>query len=296
MTRETRNGTPVRFLGVALVSLLALVACGDDSAPPAAPHGPPGGFVDVDNGSIPLGEGGGGAAGRPVATGGGGGSSLGGAGSGQGGASNLPPPQGVSTPCETSDDCATGLSCHLSPEDYIAHRQCGKFCDTEEDCTTTLGKNSFCIGANVCVHACESDADCVEKTHCTSNGWCERKGPGSGNPYCGGLATPCSLLSDLECIGARGCTNNAKCSGSASSCYSQYTSYSCTSLSGCYWSSSSKSCSGSSRSCSSFSGELSCGYQDGCYWTGGCVGVPNSCATQFTSLCTTQPGCRLIVD
>lgn len=277
---------------------MALTGCGDGAPSDQAPHGPPGGLIDVNNGSIPLGEDTP-AAGRSGAFGGG--SNAGAAGkpgsTAQGGApGHLPPAKGVSSPCETSDDCATGLTCHLSPEDYIAHKQCSKFCASEEECTSTLGADSMCIGGQICVHTCKSDADCVARTRCNSNGWCERSGPGSGVPYCAGSPTPCPLLSDLTCTAARGCRDDSGCSGSPSSCYSQYDSYSCNNQDGCYWSTSSKSCSGSARSCSGYSGQLSCEFQEGCRWTGGCTGVPNACASQYPSLCDTQPGCFLRTD
>jgi len=282
-----------------LLCACALGGCGDDSSPAEPSHGPPGGLIDVNNDGIPLGE-------DPPASGGAGTGSGGAPNSGAAGSSgsaahagssgSLPPVKGLSSPCETSADCASGLTCHSSPDDYIAHKQCSKYCASEAECTSTLGADSTCIGANICVHTCKRDADCVAKTHCNSNGWCERSGPGSGVPYCAGTATPCSLLSDITCIGARGCTDDSRCSGSPSSCYSQYSSYSCTDLDGCYWNTSSKSCSGSARSCSSFNSELSCEFQEGCRWTGGCTGIPNSCASQYPSLCSTQPGCRLTVD
>jgi len=300
MIRKPCSGPvqPSRLL-CALVCALSLTGCGEGAPPDEAPHGPPGGLIDVNNDSIPLGEDTA-TAGRAGA-GGGGASNSGVAGkaggSSQGGASgDLPPAKGVSSPCETSDDCASGLTCHLSPDDYVAHKQCSKYCASEEECTSTLGADSFCIGGHICVHACKSNADCVARTHCNANGWCERSGPGSGVPYCTGSATPCSLLTDLTCISARGCSDDSRCSGSPSSCYSRYDSYSCTNQDGCYWSTSSKSCSGSAHSCSGYSGEFSCETQEGCRWTGGCTGIPNSCASQYPSLCNTQPGCFLATD
>lgn len=212
------------------------------------------------------------------------------------GSSTLPPARGVSTPCALDSDCASPLGCHFDTMDYIADQQCTIPCNENDDCTATLGKSSFCIGTHVCVHACQSDADCVSKTHCNDNGWCERGGPGSGLPYCAGTATPCSALSDLDCIGSQGCKSNAACTGLPHSCYSQYDSYSCSSIRGCYWSTYTKSCSGSAWSCSSQSGSLSCAYQPGCFWTGGCTGIPDSCEKQFVSLCTNQPGCSLRTD
>lgn len=292
------------------LAFAALAGCGD-AGDPAAPRGPANGIIDVDVGSIPLGEGGaahyaggnsvsGNEGGRGAVVGNTGGASgaapVVGVSSGGAGSSTLPPARGVSTPCSLDSDCAAPLFCRFDSADYIAAQQCTKACNSDEECSAALGKDSFCIGARICVHACKSDADCVAKTHCNDSRWCERGGPGSGLPYCAGIATPCSALSDLECISARGCTNDAACSGSAHSCYSQIDSYSCTSIQGCYWSSSSKSCSGSARSCSSQSGSFSCANQPGCYWSGGCKGVPDSCAEQLVSLCSNQPGCSLRTD
>ncbi|HWZ91893.1 MAG TPA: hypothetical protein VNW92_23680 [Polyangiaceae bacterium] len=297
--RAERAARNVHRTLIACVGLVVLAGCSDANAP-AAPHGPANGIIDVDAGSIPLGEGGtgaNGAAGGSSSTGGtrAGGGGMAGTG-GSVGSTTLPPARGVSTPCSLDTDCASPLSCHFDTTDYIADQQCTKTCNSDDECTSTLGKDSFCIGAQVCVHACKSDADCVAKTHCNDSGWCERGGPGSGIPYCAGTPTPCSLLSDLQCLGSEGCTDNAACSGVPSSCYSQFDSYSCSSLHGCYWSTYSMDCTGSAESCSSQFGSLSCADQRGCYWTGGCTGVAASCEKQFVSLCTNQPGCSLHTD
>jgi hypothetical protein len=55
-------------------------------------------------------------------------------------------------------------------------------------------------------------------------------------------------------------------------------------------------CSGVAESCDEMLGDLSCTSQLGCTWSGGCTGVPDSCASQFPSLCTNQPGCVLQTD
>ncbi len=303
------NSSGIGFLLLCLSAAFPLVAaCGSsDAGDPGPPHGAPGEIIDVDAGSIPLGEAGRAAAGSSgkggASTGGSGGGAgqgalagSGGVNAGSGGASTLPPVNGVSAPCASATDCASPLFCHYDAQDYIGHEQCTTACDSDEACTSTFGAKSFCIGAHICVHACESDADCLARTHCNSAGWCERGGPGSGVPYCGGFATPCGLLSDLECIGATGCSDDSMCSGFATSCYSLFDSYSCSSQDGCYWSTSSKSCSGSAHSCSGEPGEFSCNDQKGCYWTGGCKGTPEACDKQFVSLCTEQPGCTLKTD
>lgn len=259
--------------------------------------------VDVDGKVISAGSGGaGGAGGRGGAGQGGsanGGSnggraggptSVGGSGGGSTNTVNI-----LGTACESDGDCSGPLSCHHST-DYIADRQCASSCDSNEQCTAKFGADSMCIGAHICVRTCTASTVCPAKSRCNDNGWCERSGPGSGVPYCSGFPTPCSLLSSLQCIGAYGCKDDSHCAGVASSCYSQFDSYSCSSQDGCYWSTSSKSCSGSARSCSSMLGSGTCALQDGCYWTGGCTGTPEACEEQYQTLCTNQPGCTLRTD
>ena len=267
-----------------VAALVAGVACSsnDDPAQPA-PHGPDNGLVEVDPSSIPLGEN------KPAQ----GGSSAQGGGSATGGASpgSSNP---IGKPCETSADCAAGLTCHMDP-DYISHKQCTTYCDSEDPCVA-INKDSFCIGANVCVDACETDADCGPKTVCGSSGWCERTGPGSGVPYCGGFPTPCGLLTGFDCTGAFGCSDDSECGGVASSCYSQFSSFACTSQDGCFWSSSSDDCSGSAHSCITYSFDFQCETQDGCYWTPRCTGTPRECEEMPVTLCSNQPGCSMRTD
>lgn len=195
--------------------------------------------------------------------------------------------------CDTDADCPSGLSCHLDTSDWIAHRQCSTYCDQSEECE---GKwpASMCIGANLCVATCTTDGDCPSPTVCGSNGWCENTGPGSGVPKCAGTPTPCSLLTDLQCAGALGCLSTGDCSGSPGSCSFQSSSYSCSKIQGCYWSSSSSSCSGSASPCSFFLSQLSCNDQTGCYWSGGCTGTAAaSCDGISANLCQYTPGCAL---
>jgi hypothetical protein len=109
---------------------------------------------------------------------------------------------------------------------------------------------------------------------------------------CAGVSTSCSVLSLGTCSTASGCSWKRECTGIADSCYSQYSSYACTSLDGCYWSSSSDSCSGVSRSCSSQLSSLSCSDQ-GCNWNESCSGISTSCFSIFSQAsCLSQPGCR----
>ena len=272
---------------------LALPACSSDDPQNSGPMGPSMGIVEVDPNRIPLGEAGrissGGSSSQSGApsTGGANGSSA-----GSGGSSTGKPLEKFGKPCETSADCPSGLSCHMDP-DYIAHKQCTATCADGPECEA-VEAGAFCIGAHVCVHACETQADCGPKTRCGSAGWCERTGPGSGVPYCGGVATPCALLTDLTCISSSGCHDDSRCGGAAESCYSQFDSFSCNDVEGCYWSS--NRCSGSSQSCSSFSGRYTCQDQPGCHWNADCSGSARSCGQIYSALCSTQPGCNLVTD
>jgi hypothetical protein len=272
---------------IAPLLLLAGVACSSEGAPAeSAPR--VAGIVEVDPDAVQLGENNGG---RPSQ---GGSPTRGGAGGGGTAGSPTKAQSPLGKACEGSSDCATGLSCHLDA-DYISHLQCTTDCDSDDPCEA-IDENSFCIGAHVCVHACTTDADCPSKTRCNKSGWCERTGPGSGVPYCGGFATPCGLLTDSTCTSGLGCRDDSECSGSATGCYSQFDSFSCSSQDGCYWSSLSKSCSGSAHSCFSYSIRSSCEFQEGCYWTARCTGTPRDCNDVPVSLCSSQPGCVTQTD
>jgi len=283
--------------GHALLGLvLALSSCGSDDSSSSGPMGPSMGIVEVNPNGIQLGEGGrasstGGSAGQSSS--GSGGTVGGSGGSGSGGGSAKPLSK-IGKPCETSADCPSGLNCRMDT-DFIAHKQCTLSCNDDPTCEAAEA-GSFCIGANVCVHACATNADCGPKTRCGSAGWCERTGPGSGVPYCSGFATPCSLLTDLTCTLAPGCQDDSECSGFVESCYSQFDSFSCNDLDGCFWSSVSKSCSGSAKSCTSYFLRSSCEFQPGCSWRERCSGTPRSCDDTLSALCSNQPGCSLVTD
>ncbi len=276
--------TGIGYAAWALASSLALAGCsgggGDDDSSGGSSQG----------GSSTVGSG------SSSSTTGSGGSSSGGTSptGGSGSTSAGLPGKGVGQPCETSADCEDGLNCHLDTTDYIAHKQCTASCFAEEECTDRFGDDTMCIGANICTLTCETDADCPEKSKCSEFGWCSRSGPGSGVPYCGGTAMPCSLLSGTECLLALGCSDDSDCSGVATSCYSMTTSFACTSQDGCFWSSSSESCSGSASSCILQPSEYFCTSQEGCSWQGGCSGTATACADLPVSLCAEQPGCSVI--
>ena len=252
----------------------------DSTEPPVM--GPPMGIVEVDPSRIQLGEAG---------KGGQGGSS--GAG-GQSAGGNNGKPMVIGKPCEADADCPSGLSCHTD-QDYISHLQCTTYCNSSDTCEA-MQPGSFCIGANVCVRECTTDADCGPKTRCGDAGWCERTGPGSGVPYCGGFATPCGLLTDLTCLSSFGCHDDSECRGVAESCYSQFSSYACNSQDGCSWSTYADDCSGSAHSCSSYSYRSGCDSQQGCSWSANCTGTPQACEDTPVSLCSSQPGCSTRSD
>ena len=106
----------------------------------------------------------------------------------------------------------------------------------------------------------------------------------------------CSERDGLQysCSSVKGCTpTDETCDGVADSCSWLFSSFTCTSQQGCYWSSvGSGSCSGIARSCSSVS-VSSCYQQSGCHWVQSvCNGVPMACDT-FTDAndCYAQTGC-----
>lgn len=199
---------------------------------------------------------------------------------------------GIGKICAADTDCPSGLGCRVDTQEWISHHQCTTACSTDADCTAQYGSHTECIGAGVCVSKCLDDSDCPAGTVCNENGWCGNTGPGSGVPKCSGSPTPCELLDSTQCIGALGCSGGG-CSGSGPSCYSQYSSYSCSAIQGCYWSSSSSSCSGSAFPCDLNSTSASCTGESGCYWSG-CSGVQASCESNPASLCQYSPGCALV--
>lgn len=261
------------------LALALLSGCSDDDGG-VAPTGPKGGIVEVDNDGIQLGEDDG-----PVRPGGNGGS---------GGATGKPAAGStdIGKACDGEQDCKGGLVCRRDTADYIAHLQCSAYCDASEECEA-IDPKSFCIGAHACVRACESDDDCGPKTRCNSSGWCERKGPGSGVSYCSGAPLPCSLQTGASCTLTLGCTDDSECNGVASSCYTQFDSFSCNQQDGCYWSSASQDCSGSAHSCRTIFSQYSCESQEGCYYSARCGGTPRSCESLTLELCALQPGCTI---
>jgi len=112
-----------------------------------------------------------------------------------------------------------------------------------------------------------------------------------GSTKCSGVAEDCNLRGSASC--SFGCTWGGSCGGYASSCYSQFDSFSCNDLEGCYWSYTSNTCSGSSYACSTFPGSASCGGQSGCSWQSACDGYPTPCDLLTADECPSQPGCHL---
>lgn len=204
---------------------------------------------------------------------------------------------GIGTACDTDADCAEGQYCHMDFENYTMHRQCTAVCDSTEFCQEQFGQGTFCIGAEVCVAACITDSDCGASTVCADLGrWCSRQGPDSGNPYCAGSPTPCGLLSGIACSQQSGCIDSSDCSGSSTSCYSLFTSTSCTFQDGCTWDYTRDECSGSSDSCYSMSSEFGCTSQEGCYWSSNCIGTPreSDCGDLSAGLCEFTDGCFVV--
>jgi hypothetical protein len=276
------------------VGLLLVVACDDSNGDQTVDSGPSGERVKFDPSDLV--DGGADAGGAP-GTGGssktgttGGSSALGTIGT------NTTKTGELGKACELDSDCKSPLTCHYDSTDYVAHKQCTLPCESSEFCKGTFGEGSFCIGAGVCVRRCALNTDCPSLTQCIDSGWCMRSGPGSGIPTCTGTATPCSLLSSTACLSTLGCTDSSYCSGVSAGCYSMYSSYSCSSQPGCYWSSYDKDCSGYSESCSSQYSSYSCSNVSGCSWRAACTGIPLACSSLSTASCLSQQGCRLVTE
>lgn len=197
--------------------------------------------------------------------------------------------------CSADPDCGNDLFCYRHEDGLLAHRQCTKVCSEDVDCEG-LGTKASCLsGLGICVRDCESDIDCPEKTHCGIGDWCDRSGEGSGNAHCAGTIPSCSTLSGSECLSVLGCSDDSECSGVASSCYSQFGTFACSSQDGCYYASGS--CGGSAKSCSSFDSEFTCGGQEGCSWSSSCSGVPiKDCSDYSPEYCDLGVGCFVVEE
>jgi hypothetical protein len=110
-------------------------------------------------------------------------------------------------------------------------------------------------------------------------------------PTCAGVATDCSLVA--SCATTRGCSEQGSCGGLSYECFGQIGDFSCISIRGCIWDSTTNSCTGSSWPCNLFNGEASCVGQLGCHWSTTCGGSATPCSLIPAALCTTQPGCFL---
>jgi len=307
---KTRIGTQRGTAGfmVALLSALgAAASCGDSqdqASSSVATHGPPGGILEVDTSSITS-------AGKAGSAAGGGSSQVGQGGAGSGAAPGLAGAGGadggaggsagggawtVGKPCESDLDCPSPLYCREDSLDYIGHRQCTVRCGSSSTCERAFGGGSFCIGAGVCVDACDRDSDCPDQTRCDPAGWCMRSGPGSGVPRCTGPILLCAELDPTRCALTPGCLDASNCSGVALSCYSLFTSSSCTSQDGCYWSSSDQRCSGIASSCSGMHSSYFCSSQSGCHWYESCAGTATQCSKHSPGTCTAYPDCFLAFE
>ena len=120
--------------------------------------------------------------------------------------------------------------------------------------------------------------------------------PDLGTRVCRGVALSCYGSSRTTCESQRGCAFDEGCEGSAASCSSQRSSYSCNALDGCYWSSSTSRCSGSARSCRSLYSSSACRRQDYCRWAIDCTGVSTACSLLTEYECELQSGCYVDIE
>ncbi len=83
---------------------------------------------------------------------------------------------------------------------------------------------------------------------------------------CKGEPISCPILTDEDCGLQLGCLRHAgDCTGVPTSCSSEFSSFSCESQPGCFWSSFSESCSGSAEPCELQIDEFTCSQVDGCF-------------------------------
>jgi hypothetical protein len=114
---------------------------------------------------------------------------------------------GIGRACDRDADCESGQRCN-DDGDGIMDGQCTLSCavvGNKDSCEDVGGADSFCIGADICVQRCETDAECPAQSICSENGWCWRTGPASGKPYCVGTPSPCGSYTASTCIAQTGC-------------------------------------------------------------------------------------------
>src|SRR5436305_14663084 len=67
---------------------------------------------------------------------------------------------GIGSICTDGSGCAKGETCRSDTSEWISHHQCTSTCATDDDCTSTYGNHTMCIGANICVSKCLDDSNC----------------------------------------------------------------------------------------------------------------------------------------
>jgi hypothetical protein len=82
-------------------------------------------------------------------------------------------PQPLGGICESTHDCQKGTTCQEI--DGVLNGQCSASCNGDDACREPFGRDSLCLGADVCARSCEQNADCPEGTRCNAYRWCERK-------------------------------------------------------------------------------------------------------------------------
>jgi hypothetical protein len=73
--------------------------------------------------------------------------------------------------CVIDRDCQQGLSCAFTPD--VMEGQCAAACNETSACQERFGKESVCLGADLCARTCKADAECATGSHCNVYGWCE---------------------------------------------------------------------------------------------------------------------------
>lgn len=200
--------------------------------------------------------------------------------------------------CESDDDCADYLTCSANgaPRLERGDGQCAASCDIDQECQANYGEYSICSAASVCVRTC--DSGCPLGTFCSSDGWCERPGPATTDPYCGGtLLAECDDMSAATCTLLPGCGQTGTCSGSSpGSCGRHSSSARCVQQMGCAWDTEESDCVGhpSPFPCSSAKSSSSCSAAS-CSWkTEACGGRPSgTCVDVGIESCGQVAGCSL---
>ena len=76
--------------------------------------------------------------------------------------------------CETDGACQHRLEC--VDIGGVVEGQCAASCNSSASCQERFGRDSVCLGADVCARTCRLDVDCSGGARCNRWGWCERGG------------------------------------------------------------------------------------------------------------------------